>query len=257
MLEIENIFESHFANKVFNGNYNFSNASIGIPDNDSEIAIIREFLQGNVANIRLTAREAYSGTSVTLKFANAASDIRNKLTQMEQLADEAANGFHTNSDKASMQKQFEQIATDINNIVDKTEHGNNKLFTANGQTISLPLGNGQNIHLFARDLAIDITGMDLTNDPNAARNAVKTALQDANSYGGYLAGLNKRLNEVMARIENRAAVAAGIQPSDFGLNIAQKITSKLANSVQNQPYISIQTQANIKDDETLSLLKDG
>ena len=99
--------------------------------------------------------------------------------------------------------------------------------------------------------------MDLTNDPNAARNAVKTALQEANNYGGYLAGLNKRLHEVMARIESRAVVAAGIEPSDFGLNIAQKITSKLANRVQNQPYISIQTQANIKADEALSLLKDS
>ena len=257
MLGIEHIFKSHFANQVFNGNYNFSNATVGVPDNDRDIAIIREFIQGNVANIRLTARESYAGTSVTLKFANAASDIRNKLTQMEQLADEAANGFHTNSDKASMQKQFEQIATDINNIVDKTEHGNNKLFTANGQTISLPLGNGQNIHLFARDLSIDITGMDLTNDPNAARDAVKTSLQEANNYGGYLAGLNKSLHEVMARIESRAVVATGIEPSDFGLNIAQNITSKLANRVQNQPYISIQTQANIKADEALSLLKDS
>ncbi len=257
MLEIEHIFESHFANKVFNGNYNFSDATVGVPDNDSDIAIIREFLQGNIADVRLSAQKAYAATSMTRMFANAATNIRNKLTQMEQVAEKAANGYYTNTDKASMQKQFEQIAKDINDIVDNTEHDNNKLFTANGQTISRPLGNGQNIHLFARDLTIDVTNLDLTKDAEAAQHATKTALKEANKYSEYLGRQNKRLQDAMARIENRLACAAGIEQSDFGLKIAKKKTNNLTIRIQNESHISLQTQANIKADETLSLLKDS
>ena len=257
MLEIENTFESHFANKVFNGNYNFSDATVGVPDNDSDIAIIREFIQGNIADVRLSAQKAYAATSMTRMFVNASTNIRNKLTQMEQLAEKATNGYYTSTDKASMQKQFEQIARDINDIVDNTEHDNNKLFTADGQVISRPLGNGQTIHLFAKDLTIDVTNMDLTKDAKAAQTAIKTALQEANKYGEYLSRQNKRLQDSMARIENRAACAAGIEQSDFGLKIAKKITKNLTNRIQNESHISLQTQGNIKADEALSLLKDS
>ncbi len=259
MLEIESVFKSYFRNWVFSGDYNFSDGTYGVPDDDSEIAIIREFLQGNISDIRLSAQNANAATSMVQMFVDAAVTIRDKLTLMEQLAQEAANGYYTSTDKASMQKQFEQLAKDINDIVDNTEYDNNKLFTANGQVISRPLGNGQTINLFARDIALDITNLDLTKDAKAALAAVKNELKQANEYSEYLSSQNKRLQDAMAIIEGRIAGAAGIEPSDFGAKIAQKMASYLADKIEDEPYISSQSQSNLMrltPDEGLYLLAD-
>ena len=256
MLEIESIFKSEFQNRVINKGYNFSDGTYGIPDNDSDVAIIREFLQGNIADVRLSAQNAYAATSTVQMFVDAAATIHDKLTLMEQLAQKAANGYYTNIDKASMQQKFEQSAKDINEIVNNTEYENNKLFTANGQVITLPLGNGQTIHLFARDLSVDISNMDLTKDAKTALATIKNQVKQANEYHEYLSGQNKRLQNAMATIESKMAVAASIEPGDFGLKIAQQTTSFLTVKIQDEPYISSVSQSNITPDEALYLLQD-
>lgn len=256
MLEIESLFKSDFQNRVIREGYNFSNGTYGIPDNDSDIAKIREFLQGNIADVRLSAQKAYAATSTVQMFVDAGVSIRNKLTQMEQIAHKAANGYYTNIDKASMQKEFEQLARDVNETVDNTEYANNKLFTAEGQVITRPLGNGQSIHLFARDLTVDTTNMDLTKDAQAALATIQNEVKQANEYHEHLTSQNKRLQNAMAIIESRMAGAAGFTSSDFTMIRAQKMTSYLSTMIQEEPYISSQSQSNITADETLHLLKD-
>jgi len=256
MLEIETVFKSHFQNRVFSGDYNFSDGTSVVPDNDGSVAIIREFLHGNISDVRLSARNANAATSMVQMFVDAAVSIRDKLILMEQVAEKAANDYYTITDKASMQKQFEQLAKDINDIVDNAEYENNKLFTTNGRVISRPIGNGQTINLFARDLTLDTTNLDLTKDAEAALAAIKNALKESNEYTEYLNSQNKRLQDAMAIIESRMAGAAGIEPGDFGTKIAQKITSYLAARIQDKQYISFQSQSNITADEALYLLKD-
>ena len=257
MLEIESLFKSYLQNRVINEGYNFSNGTYGIPDNDSDLTKIREFLQGNIADVRLSAQNAYAATSKVQMFIDAGVCIRNKLIQIEQLAQKAANGHYTRIDKASMQQKSEQFARDINEIVNNTEYENNKLFTANGQIISLPLGNGRTIHLLARDLTVDTTNMDLTRDANAAQSAINNKLKETNEYAEHLNSQNNRLHNTMAIIESRMAGAAGFTSSDFTTIIAQKTTSYLSTKIHDEPYISYQSQSNITADEALYLLKDN
>jgi len=256
MLEIESLFKSDFQNRVINEGYNFSNGTYGIPDNDSDVAIIREFLQGNIADVRLSAQKAYAATSTVQMFVDAGVCIRNKLTQMEQIAHKAANGYYTSPDKVSMQKEFEQLAKEANEIVDNTEYENSKLFTANGEVITLPLGNDQSIHLFARDLTVDTTNMDLTKDAQAALATIQNEVKQANEYHEHLSSQNTRLQNAMAIIESRMAGAAGLTSNDFKLIRAQNITRYLSTRIQEEPYISSQSQSNITADEALYLLKD-
>jgi len=256
MLEIESLFKSSFQNRVFSGDYNFSDGTHGVPDNDSNIAIIREFLQGNISDVRLSAHNANPATSMTRMFVEAAVDIRDKLILMEQVAQKAADGYYTSTDKASMQKKFEQLAKEINDIVNNTEYENNRLFTSTGRVISRPLGNGRTINLFSRDLTLDITNLNLTRNAKAALAIIKNELKEANEYSEYLLSQNKLLQDAMATIENRIASAAVIEPGDFEMKIAQNITSYLATRIREEPFISSQSQSNITADETLYLLKD-
>lgn len=256
MLEIESLFESYFQGRVFSVDYNWSEGSYGVPDDDSDIAIIREFLQSNVGAVRLSAEDAYAATSMAQMFVDAAVTISDKLSQMEQLAEKAAYGHYTNNDKAVMQKQFGQLALEINDIVDNTEYEGNKLFTAEGEVITRPLGNGQTIKLFARDLSLDITNLDLARDAMSALAVVETTITEANEYTQYLSSQNKLLQDAVATIENMMAGASGAGPSDFETKIAEEVASYLGGKIVDEPDISSQIQSNITAEEALQLLKD-
>jgi flagellin-like hook-associated protein FlgL len=257
MLEIESVFESYFRNQVFSGDYNWSDATYGVPDNDSDIAIIREFLQGNTADIRLSAEQANATVSMVQVFEDAAVAIRDNLILMEALAEDAAFNYHPEGEKASMQNQLIASAENINDIANSTEYDNNKLFGADGKNISEPIGSGYSIKLLAADLRFNTANVDLTKDAKAAWAAVKSALKQAEEFTDYLGSQNRRLQNAMAIIEDEMAGAAGLELSDFETKIAQQIAAYLATSISQNPDIFSQSQSNITPDEASYLLKDN
>lgn len=62
---------------MFSRNYNFSDGTYGVPDNDSSIAIFREFLQGNIAYVRLSAEEAKTALAA----------IKNEIEQVNEYSE--------------------------------------------------------------------------------------------------------------------------------------------------------------------------
>lgn len=261
MIEIENVFESYFQHWSLSGSNKLSYGSYELKDNDREVAIIREFIQGNVAGVRLSARQANADTSMVQMFVDAAATIQTELTLMERLAEQAAYGYYTSTDKASMQKQFEVLAQDINSIAGSTKYEGNKLLTSEGETITKVImrsvGTARTISLFAKDLSLDVTNLDLTKDAKGAMAAVRNAMEQASEVTTYLKSQNKLLHDAMAVIEDTVASAAGINTGAFGAKITKKIMSYLTAAIQDAPYISSQIQSNITPKEALYLLRDN
>jgi flagellin len=261
VIEIENVFESYCQHWSLSGGNKLSYGSYELQDNDREVAIVREFIQGNVAGVRLSAHEANADTSMVQMFVDAADTIQTELTLMEKLAEQAAYGYYTSTDKASMQKQFEVLAQDINSIVDSTKYEGNKLLTSEGQTITKVImrsvGSVSTINLFAKDLSFDVTNLDLTTDAEGALAVIKNAIEQASECTTYLASQNKLLHDAMAVIEDTVASAAGINTGEFGAKITKKIMSYLTAAIQDEPYISSQIQSNITPKEALYLLRDS
>ena len=261
MLEIENIFKSYFQHWALSESYTLSYGSYELQDTDREVAIVREFIRGNVADVRLSARQANADTSMVQMFVDAADTIHNELILMEQLAEQAAYGYYTSADIASMQKQFEVLAQDINSIVDSTKYEGNKLFTSEGQTITKVImrsvGSVRSISLFAKDLSLDVSNLDLTTDAEGASAVIKNAIEQAGECTTYLKSQNQLLQDSMAVIEEQMASAAGVNTGEFGARIVREMMGYLTAAIQDEPYISSQGQSNITGDEALYLLRDN
>jgi len=259
MLEIETLFKSYFEHWSLSENYKLSYGNYEVQDDDREVAIIRNFIQGNVSDVRLSAQEANSDTSMVQMFVDAAETIHNELTLMGQLAEKAAYGYYTDTNKASMQELFEVLAQDINTIVDSTEYEGNKLFTSEGETITKVImrsvGSVSTISLFAKDLSLDVTNLDLTKDAKGGLAAVRNAIEQASEVTTYLKSQNQLLHDAMAVIEDTVASAAGVNTGAFGYKITKKMMSYLTSAIQNAPYISSQIQSNITPKEALYLLR--
>ncbi|MHC4571861.1 MAG: flagellin [Planctomycetota bacterium] len=257
MPAVETVFKLPVRNWLFPENYNWAKGKYKVAGEDREIAIIREYLLGNTANVRLTAQQANDAVSMLQTFDDAAATIRNNLTLMVELAEEALKDYYSHTDRASMQKELEELAKIINDIAANTEYDNNKFFTVDGQAISSSLGNGQTINLLPKDLSFNIENVDLTKDAKSALATIKDTLKKTSEYTDYLSSQNERLQNAMTTIERRTAAATGIESGVFETKIAQKIMAYLAAMISEQPNIFSNSQANITPDEALQLLKDA
>ncbi len=96
------------------------------------MATIRELLNGNIADVRLSAREVSTAVSIIQIFANAVDSIAAKLAGMEELAKKASSPDYSQVQVEAMQTELKDLATEINNVVKDTEYNYNKVFTAAG-----------------------------------------------------------------------------------------------------------------------------
>jgi len=214
-------------------------------NDDEPVAIIRELLRSNVADIRQSANDANSAISMLQMFDAAATAISGKLDIMKELAEKTATGYYTSSEKVDMQQEFEGLATEINATANSTEYDGNKLFTSAGQTISLSLGNGLTTDIFAKDFSIDISGLNLATDAEGASAAIQNVITEFSEYSGYLTGQGTRLEDPMTKIDSDMAGAMDVDSSDFDINTAEEVVSSVAGMLLNDTSAFLDMQANV------------
>jgi len=221
------------------------------------VATVRELLDGNIADVRLSAREASTAVSIIQTFANAADGIAAKLAGMEELAKKASSPDYSRVQVEAMQTELKDLAKEINDIVKGTEYNFNKIFTATGESISIPIGDGSRVDIFARDFSFNSQGLDLTTDPNSASSSIEKAIANLNEYRQYLGRQVARVEDATATIESELESAMGVGLDDFTPDIAIEKANYTANLIMDDKSTSHNTQANVPSDEALQLLKDS
>jgi len=219
------------------------------------VATIRELLNGNIADIRLSAREASTAISIIQTFANAADGIAATLTKMEELAKKASSPDYSRVQIEAMQKELKSLAKEINEIVQGTEYNYNKIFTSAGESISIPIGDGSKVDIFARDFSFNSQGLDLTADPKSALSNIKKAITNLNEYKQYLNRQVARVEDATATIESKLESAMGIELDDFTPEIGLETAVYTASQLSQDSSTALDTQANVTADEALQLLK--
>jgi len=221
------------------------------------VATIRELLNGNIADVRLSAREASTAVSIIQIFANAVDSIAVKLARMEELAKKASSPDYSQVQIEAMQTEFRDLATEINEIVKSTEYDFNKPFTAAGQAISIPIGDGSRTDIFAKDFSFNAQGLDLTADPKSALSNIKKAITNLNEYKQYLNRQVARVEDATAIIESELESAMGVGLDNFTLDFAIETAVHIASELSQDSSSALGTQANVTADEALQLLKDS
>ena len=257
MLELGSILRTTYGAYVIGGAYNGVADSTEVPDDDTAVATIQYLLRGQIDGSRHNAGYANEAVSMAQTFAEAATGIDEKLGRMEQLAEEAATGQYSQEQLAEMQQELEQLAEEINDIVENTEYNGNKLFSAEGETISISIGYGSTIDIIAKDLSFDIEGLDLTTDAEGALAAIQSKVSQSDYYSEYINKQADRLESAIDLIEYEINNALGFEPDDFDTNIVERVASYAASQVLEDISVLLDTQANITPDRALQVLKDS
>jgi flagellin len=224
-----------------------------LTNNSRPVAVIAEFVGGNVAEIRRSASEANSMISMTQMFTAAATSIYSNLSQMQQLADSAAHSLNSDRDKAAMQQEFQQLAEEVNEQAENTEYDGNQLFTADGRRIYIPAGDGPDVYLFPRDLSFDADGLDLTTEPETALTRVRSAVAIASEYSRDMAGELERLEDAMATYD-RELDTMDINSSGFTSAVAAKTGKNITKQIRENSEQFLKIQGNVIPERAAYLL---
>lgn len=257
-MELGNLINVTYGANVILGAYNSSNANGDStePLDDKSVSIIQYLLRGKVSEDSQNESYANEAISMTQGFADTASTIKDKFARMKELAEQAASGEYSAVEVEAMQTEFEQLIEEINDLVTNTAQNNNKLFSSEGTTISISIGNNSTIDIAAMDLSINGEGLDLTTDPEAALAAIQSKVSKSEYYSKYLGDQLDHLEKIAHLIEFEKYNDMGIDAQEFDMEQAKEVAAFAATATLQELLVLYGGQENIDPDKALQLLKD-
>ncbi|HOQ74931.1 MAG TPA: flagellin, partial [Thermoclostridium sp.] len=88
---------------------------------------ISEKMRGQIRGLNMASKNAQDGISLIQTAEGALNETHSILQRMRKLAVQAANGTNTDADRAEIQKEIEQLKSEINRISTDTEFNTLKL----------------------------------------------------------------------------------------------------------------------------------
>ena len=216
------------------------------PDSQTEdgaVALIRGLLTGEVREIRLQANQVNTGIALAQSIDAAVGTIDDRLTEMMNLADQAAHGHNTDADRLLLEQQFQTLAGQIDSIVEGTAYDGNRLFTSAGATISIPEGPGQTTLIFARNFSFGLSALSLADAPGEALNAVLSAKERVSEYRRDVAAKLGRLQAAMERLEGTFGRALDIDTGAFNTTHTRMLCRRVAEQISRQGFAATAAQA--------------
>lgn len=209
------------------------------------------------ADIRIASqgkRNANDGVSFLQVADGVLDEVTNLLTRAAELSEQAKTGTISNTNRANIDAEFQNIATTINDIKEKTVFNGASVFTASAVNVSV--GGFSAINVTAGALTATLSGN--LNDAAAASTAagtINTAIEAVStqraSIGANMQRLTATSNALGIQVENFTAAFSQIRDA----NVADEVVNLTKFQILNQSGTSALSQANQAQQGILGLLR--
>ena len=242
---------------------------------------IAERMNTQVRGMNVAIRNANDGISLAQTAEGALGKIGDNLQRMRELTVQARNATNSNSDKDSLNKEFEQLGSEIWRIINATTFNSKPILA---DTAGVAAGTGQTFQIGANTTANDsitVAALDLTADTavtdllgtgtppftaiidNTADftalgvviDKIDTALNTVNNtratYGAIQSRFDAVISNLQVAVENQTAARSRIMDADFAQETANMSRAQILQQAGN----TMVAQANQLPQQVLSLLQ--
>ncbi len=245
---------------------NFSRLSSGLriasASDDAAGLGISERMRAQIRSFEVAGRNAQDGQSLAQTAEGALQEVSNNLSRMRELAIQSANGTLNNTDRATLDSEFQQLSQEIGRISGQVTFNGINLLNGSAASLDIQVGvNSAEILTVALPDAtvatLGINGLDVTSTANASASLglLDTAIDSVSTSRGTLGASQNRMQSAIASIstarENLAAAESRIRDVD----VAMETADLTRNSIMQQAAVSVLSQANKQPELALSLLK--
>ena len=230
---------------------------------------ISERMSAQVRGMNVAVRNANDGISLAQTAEGALGKVGDSLQRMRELAVQSRNGTNSGSDKDSLNKEFQQLSSEISRVLGGT--------TFNGVAIIGASAGAKDFQIGANTTTNDIitvTTTDMTADASitAATGSVIDSTTNTASLGTVIDNIDGAINKVNSEramygvtqnrfdsvisnlqtsVENQSAAKSRITDADFASETANLSRAQILQ----QAGTAMVAQANQLPQQVLSLLK--
>ena len=238
---------------------------------------IAERMSAQVRGMSVAVRNANDGISLAQTAEGALGKVSDSLQRMRELSVQSANATNSASDKDSLDKEFGELAKEIQRVLGGTTFNGLRLLGSNAGAQTFQVGantsSSDSISITTTDLTADATLTAVAGTDNAgtgrglidaSANAVTiqgvignidTALDTVNAQRATLGASQSRFDAVISNlqiaIENQTAARSRILDTDFAAETARLSRANILQQAGN----AMVAQANQLPQQVLQLLR--
>ncbi len=222
---------------------------------------ISEKMRRQVRGLTQASANAQDGVSMVQTAEGALNEVHDMLQRMNELAVKAENGTLTSQDRNYVDKEVQQLMSEINRVASTTTFNEKELLSGScsaGVDLQVGAESGQHIQLTIARMSCSAIGLSGNcNTASAAANLndkVKDAIKSVNNQRADLGSVQNRLehtiNNLNNVVENTTAAESAIRDTDM----ATEMVKYSNNNILAQAGQSMLAQANQSNQGVLSLL---
>ncbi|MCT4798783.1 flagellin [Exiguobacterium profundum] len=227
---------------------------------------ISEKMRGQIRGLDQASRNAQDGISLIQTAEGALNETHSILQRMRELAVQSSNDTNTTTDRQELQKEVDELVSEITRIAENTEFNTKTLmdggFSAVGSGLKFHIGanSGQNIELTignmtSTGLSVDTIDIESQTGANSAISVINTAIETVSSERAKLGATQNRLehtiNNLNVGAENLQAAESRVRDVDM----AKEMMNFTKNNILNQAAQAMLAQANQQPQAVLQLLR--
>jgi flagellin len=231
-----------------------SGSRINRAADDAAGLAISEKLRGQIRGLSQAQRNAQDAVSLVQTAEGSLSEVHSMLQRVRELAVQYKAGTLSNSDKAAITAEAQQLMSEINRIGSGAEFNGIKLLNSNS-TITFQVGANDadsSITVDTKTLATMVSGISVD---TSAISTIDKAIDDISTLRGTFGAVQNRLEHTLGNLatyqENLMASESRIRDVDMAAEMVQ--FSK--NQILQQAGTSMLAQANQAPQGVLSLLR--
>ncbi|MET0239025.1 MAG: flagellin [Sphingobium sp.] len=227
-------------------------------------------MTSEIRGLSAATRNANDGISVTQTAEGAMGEVANILQRMRELAVQSSTGTVSDTDRAGIQAEVDQLTDQVSNIASRTSfngiallNGSASLTTgATGTSIAIQTGTnaGETVDVEIASVtttALGIASLSVATQGGAESalatldSAIKTVSEGRATLGGIQNRLEATVNNLTSTVTNLTEARSRIEDADFSL----ESTAMAKNQILSQASTAMLAQANQSQQGVLSLLR--
>ena len=222
---------------------------------------ISEKMRSQIRGLNKASSNAQDGISLIQVAEGALNETHSILQRMNELATQAANDTNTTTDRDALQKEVNQLVSEIDRIRSTTQFNTMNLLDGSFKSKNLQVGSlsGQAIgisisNMNAASLGVASLNVGTYSTAGAAMSNIQAAIEKVSDQRSKLGALQNRLEHTINNLDTTAENTQSAESRIRDTDMASEMVQYSKNNILSQAGQSMLAQANQSNQGVLSLL---